>query len=135
MCISDSYHLSSWIIPEASPYISSETITHSQNTPKIEKTLHVTKESKEEKPELPKETSYDAREDKSWMESVKDFDPTEDLEQLALYETLVERVGVFRWQGPTGLAKGHERSLSHLKAKFQSIKEFGFFIFLHLLHF
>ena len=63
------------------------------------------------------------------MESVKSFDPMDELEQLPLYETLVERMGVFRWQGPTGLAKGHKRSLSHLKAKFQNIKEFGYFIF------
>ena len=67
---------------------------------------------------IPTETSYDGRDDKQWMKSVDGIKPSNEL-----YEKLVEKVGIYRWQGSTGFTD--QRVLSHLKPKFQNIKEFG----------
>lgn len=74
--------------------------------------------------ELPTETSYDGRDDQRWMNCVKGMDP--DKEDGPLYETLVDNVGIYRWQNTSALSG--RRSLSHLKPKFKNIKEFGLYL-------
>ena len=76
----------------------------------------------------PLETNYDGqRDDNKWIDSVADFNLNDDLDpkdqtQLRVYERLVAKMGTFRWQGATGLC--NKRILSHLKPKYQNIKEF-----------
>ena len=71
--------------------------------------------------EPPEFTSYDDRDDKKWMNTVKHIDPKTD--ELKVYETLVASVGIYKWQGSTGSLNA--RHLSHIKPKWKNIKEFG----------
>lgn len=72
----------------------------------------------------PTETTYDVRDDQQWMNSVKDLNPHQRSEQQAVYEKLVANVGIFRWQGSTGLHGAKQQLLSHIQPKYSSVKEY-----------
>lgn len=85
------------------------------------------------KSDAPEETSYDHRADQQWMATINDLDENEKYYEQHLYEKLVGNVGVFRWQGNTGISQIEPRALSHLNARFKNIKEFSYMVIVHVV--
>ena len=91
--------------------------TQTPKTPDFATKMNKSSDIAQEPPEF---TSYDNRDDKKWMNTVKYIDPKTD--ELRVYETLVASVGIYKWQGSTGSLNA--RHLSHVKPKWKNIKEF-----------
>eukprot|EP01084_Bolivina_argentea_P297705 512929_1 len=69
-----------------------------------------------------KQISYvGVKEDNEWWSGVKPIYGDQKDEEI--YSTLVEKMGVFRWQNPHGFAQGKNREVAQYEPKWRNIKE------------
>ena len=70
----------------------------------------------------PERKEYDGEiEDNEWFSCVT---LENDQSQEEIYDSLLNKMGVFTWQNPFGYSQGHNHELAHYKPLFNHIKEF-----------
>ena len=71
----------------------------------------------------PERKEYDGEiEDNEWFSCVT---VENDQSQEEIYQSLLENMGVFKWQNAFGYSQGDNRELAHYKPLFKNIKELG----------